>query len=64
MFTYNAVTVIYIGFLSAIITGPLIKDASRPTQPIRRVASALLAIGFILAIVRGILLLTGFAVNG
>lgn len=64
VFTYNAVTVIYIGFLGAIITGPLIRDAKRPTQPLRRAASALLAVGFIMAIVRAVLLLLGFAIQG
>lgn len=61
---YNAVTVIYIAFLGAIITGPLIKDVRRPSQPVRRAASALLAIGFLLAIVRAILLLVGAGVHG
>jgi len=64
VFAYNAVIVIYIGFLGAAITGPLLRDAMRPTQPLRRAASALLAGGFILAAVRAILLLVGFAVHG
>lgn len=64
VFAYNAVIVIYIGFLGVIITVPLLRDAMRPTQPLRRAASALLAGGFILAAVRAILLLVGFAVHG
>lgn len=64
VFAYNAVIVIYIGILGTIIAGPLIRDALRPTQPLRRAASALLAGGFILAIVRAVLLLAGFAVDG
>lgn len=64
VFVYNAVIVVYIGFLGAIITGPLLRDAMRPTQPLRRAASALLAGGFILAAVRAILLLAGVTVHG
>lgn len=64
VFAYNAVTVIYIGFLGAVITGPLIRDARRPSQPLRRTASTLLAGGFILAAVRAVVLIAGFAIHG
>lgn len=61
---YNAVIVLYIGYLGALLLGPLIRDARTPPQPIRRTASALLAAGFGLAIIRAVLMLTGFAVSG
>lgn len=61
---YNAVIVVYIGYLGALLLAPLIRDASTPPQPVRRTASALLAAGFGLAIIRAILMLAGFAVSG
>ena len=64
VFAYNAVTVIYIGFLSVLITGPLIKDARKTTLTLRRLSSGLLAGGFILAAIRAVLLLVGFGHHG
>lgn len=61
---YNAVIVVYIGYLGALLMGPLTRDALTPPQPIRRIASGLLAIGFGLAIVRAALMVAGFAVSG
>lgn len=64
VFAYNAVIVIYIGFAGSIITGPLIRDARKSSLPSRRLASALLAGGFILATARAVVFLLGFRVNG
>ena len=64
VFTYNAITVIYIGFLSVLITGSLIKDARKASLTLRRLSSALLAGGFILAALRAVLLLVGFGIHG
>lgn len=61
---YNAVIVIYIGYLGTLVIGPLIRDARTPPQPPRRLASVFLAIGFGLAIVRAALMLGGFLVSG
>ncbi|WP_343320567.1 hypothetical protein AAFM46_16880 (plasmid) [Arthrobacter sp. TMP15] len=61
VFAYNAVIVIYIGYLGAVITGPLVRDARTGSQTLRRAASVLLAGGFILAVVRAVILLAGFA---
>lgn len=64
VFAYNAVIVIYIGFVGVIITGPLIRDARDASLPSRRIASGLLAGGFVLAAVRALILIMGFAVHG
>lgn len=64
VFAYNTVIVIYIGFAGAIITGPLIRDSRKASLPARRLASALLAGGFVLAAIRALVLIVGFAVHG
>lgn len=61
---YNDVTVLYIGFLGAIIIAPLIRDVRTESLPARRLASALIAAGLVVAILRGLLLFAGFVVNG
>lgn len=61
---YNAVIVVYIGYLGALLIGPLIRDARTPPQPIRRLASAFLAAGFGLAIIRAVLMLAVIAAPG
>lgn len=61
---YNTVIVAYIGYLAALLVGPLVRDARTPPQKLRQVASALLAAGFSLAIVRAALMVTGLAIDG
>lgn len=61
---YNTVIVTYIGYLGALLLGPLVKDARTPPQPLRRAASVLLAAGFGLALVRAVVMVAGFAFTG
>lgn len=61
---YNTVIVAYIGYLAALLVGPLVRDARTPPQKLRQVASALLAAGFSLAIVRAVLMMAGLAIDG
>lgn len=61
---YNTVIVVYIGYLGALLVGPLVRDARTPPQKIRQVASALLAAGFSLAIIRALLMVAGLAIDG
>lgn len=61
---YNTVIVVYIGYLGALLVGPLVRDARTPPQKIRQAASALLAAGFSLAIIRAVLMVAGLAIDG
>lgn len=61
---YNTVIVAYIGYLGALLVGPLVRDARTPPQKLRQVASALLAAGFSLAVVRAALMVAGLAIDG
>lgn len=61
---YNTVIVVYIAYLGLLLLGPLIKDARTPPQPLRRLASALIAAGFGLAIIRALVMVLGFGVSG
>lgn len=61
---YNTVIVAYIGYLGALLVGPLVRDARTPPQKLRQTASALLAAGFSLALVRAVLMVAGLAVDG
>lgn len=57
---YNSVIVLYIGYLAALLLGPLVRDVRAPHQSHRRISSALLATGFSLMIVRAALMFAGF----
>nr|WP_176705561.1 hypothetical protein [Arthrobacter sp.] len=61
---YNTVIVAYIGYLGALLIGPLVRDARTPPQKLRQTASALLAAGFSLALVRAVLMVAGLAIDG
>lgn len=57
---YNSVIVLYIGYLAALLLGPLVTDARNHPIAFRRTASGLLAAGFGLMILRAVLMLVGF----
>ncbi|MDN5812348.1 MAG: hypothetical protein L0J68_08335 [Micrococcaceae bacterium] len=61
---YNTVIVVYIAYLGALLIGPLLRDARTPPQSYRQASSALLAFGFVLAIVRAVIMLATFAFPG
>ena len=61
---YNTVIVVYIGYLGALLIGPLIRSSLTPPQGYRQVSSVLLAIGFALTIIRAAIMVATFAVPG
>lgn len=61
---YNGLTVLYIGVLGATVVPGLIIDVRKRSNPARCLASAFLAAGLSLAILRALLLFGGLLVSG